>query len=107
MASISEAIRDWFNQPIIAKIEEVGLIIMANEADRLQQVADQLNNNLFPAISQLLQENATLRSRNAELAGEDAAESAATDNVVVATQNVSNLFSDPDVPDVEPIEPPA
>lgn len=104
--SLTMAFRTWLLKPLadrLTTIEEK----MANEAEVLNQVADKLNNDVFPSVSALLAENLQLRTRNAELEGEDVAESAASGRVVEATNNVAGLFAAPDLPDVEPVEEPA
>lgn len=103
--SLTMAIRAWFLKPLTDQLNRMEQK-MANEAEVLNAVADKLNNDVFPSVSALLAENLTLRTRNAELEGEDVAESAASGRVVEATNAVSGLFAAPDLPDVDPVEEP-
>ncbi|MDP9144016.1 MAG: hypothetical protein M3N43_04870, partial [Actinomycetota bacterium] len=54
--------------------------LMADQSALLTSIADGLR-GLGAAVATLRDENITLRARNAELEGEDVAESAATDTV--------------------------
>lgn len=102
--SLTMAIRSWLLKPITDRLTEMEEK-MANEAEVLNSVADKLNSDVFPSVSALLAENLQLRTRNAELEGEDVAESAASGRVVDATNAVAGLFADPELPDVEPVAP--
>lgn len=78
---------------------------MADQSALLNSVADGLR-TLGATVTALLSENATLRARNAELEGEDVAESAASVNVKAEYDNLAGLFTaEPSVPDVEPLPP--
>lgn len=80
---------------------------MADQSALLNSVAEGLRNNLGPAVAKLVAENATLRARNAELEGEDTAESQAASDVKVAYDDLAGQFTnEPSVPDVEPLPEP-
>lgn len=82
------------------------LTAMADQSALLNSVAEGLR-SLGGTVSALVAENATLRARNAELEGEEAAESAATSNVKAEYDSLAALFnSEPSVPDVEPLPEP-
>ena len=82
---------------------------MADVSQVLNDVAAGIRDNLGPRISELLAENATLRVRNAELEGEDVAESDAASGVKTAFDGVAGLFDQTDeAPTPDPLpEPPA
>lgn len=79
---------------------------MADTSNILNDVAAALRDKVFPGITELLAENTSLRQENAGLKGEDVAESAAAQNVLAASNEVSGLFDDPELPDVPPVEEP-
>lgn len=77
---------------------------MADVSDVLNGVAEGLRDRLGPSISELLAENNSLRVRNAELEGEDVAESAAAASVKDAFDGVAALFDQTDeAPTPEPL----
>lgn len=101
----------WGNGRMLAevrhKIDKMGMT-MADVSQVLNDVATGLRDNLGPRIQDVLAENATLRSRNAELEGEDVAESEAAANVKAAFDDVARAFDGTDeAPTPEPLpEPP-
>lgn len=100
--------RSWVTLPdtaglILLKIKRMESL-MADVSQVLNDVADGLRGPLATSIQALLAENVQLRATNAELSGEDVAESAAADNVAGAFNDVSGLFAPADVP-VDPIDP--
>lgn len=73
---------------------------MADNSALLNDIAVGLSGPLAGSIQALIAENATLR-------GEDAAESAAAQNVKSAFDSVASLFAaDPEAPAVEPLPEP-
>ena len=102
----------WGNGRMLAeirhKIDEMGMT-MADVSQVLNDVATGLRDNLGPRIQDVLAENATLRSRNAELEGEDVAESEAAAAVKAAFDQVAASFDGTDeAPTPDPLpEPPA
>jgi peptidoglycan hydrolase CwlO-like protein len=77
--------------------------LMADTSPLLNEVAADMA-RLAPAIAALVDENTRLAARNAELAGEDAAETTAATNVKTQWDNIASRFTDaPDVPDVPPV----
>jgi hypothetical protein len=82
---------------------------MADVSQVLNDVAAGLRDNLGPRISELLAENSRLRVRNAELEGEDVAESDAATNTKSAFDQVAGLFDQTEeAPTPDPLpEPPA
>ena len=101
----------WGNGRMLAeirhKIDEMGMT-MADVSQVLNDVATGLRDNLGPRIQDVLAENATLRSRNAELEGEDVAESEAAAAVKAAFDQVAAAFDGTDeAPTPDPLpEPP-
>lgn len=96
---------------IQAKVWEISMKMEMNMADVsqvLNDVAAALRDNLSPRITDLVAENAQLRVRNAELEGEDVAESEAASNVKTAFDGVAGLFDQTEeAPTPEPLpEPP-
>lgn len=83
--------------------------LMADVSNVLNDVATALRDNLGPNITALLAEDARLRARNAELEGEDVAESEAANNVQSAFNDAAALFDQTDeAPTPDPLpEPPA
>lgn len=73
------------------KIDKMGAN-MADVSQVLNDVAAGIRDNLGPRISELLAENASLRTRNAELEGEDVAESDSAAGVKTAFDGVVGLF---------------
>lgn len=102
----------WGNGRMLAeirsKIEQMGMN-MADVSQVLNDVATGLRDNLGPRIQDVLAENAALRVRNAELEGEDVAESEAAAAVKAAFDQVAGSFDQTDeAPTPEPLpEPPA
>lgn len=85
------------------KIDKMG-VNMADVSQVLNEVAEGLRTNLGPRIAELLSENDTLRARNAELEGEDVAESAAAEGVRSAYAEVVRPFDGTDeAPTPEPL----
>jgi len=85
------------------KINEMRMA-MADVSQVLNDVATGIRDNLGPRIVDVLAENAQLRNRNAELEGEDVAESAAAENVRAAFAEVAGLFDQTDeAPTPEPL----
>lgn len=80
--------------------------LMTDVSGVLNQVADGLRGPLATSITELIAENQRLADQNAELTGEDTAETTAADNVRSAFGDVAGLFTQTDVPDVPPIEEP-
>ena len=83
---------------------------MADESVVIQSIADALNNNVFPAVTTLIAENAAQAQRIADLeaqvAGEtavEAAESEAAINARAATDQLVTLFAPAELPTVEPL----
>lgn len=102
----------WGNGRILAEIRskiEKMETDMADVSNVLNEVATGLRDRLGPRIQDVLAENATLRTRNAELEGEDVAESAAAENVKAAFDDVARAFDQTDeAPTPDPLpEPPA
>lgn len=101
----------WGNARMLAeirgKIEQMETA-MADVSQVLNDVATGLRDNLGPRIQDVLAENAALRTRNAELEGEDVAESAAAENVRAAFDEVARAFDQTDeAPTPDPLpEPP-
>lgn len=89
------------------KIDKMGKN-MADVSQVLNDVAAGIRDNLGPRISELLAENAQLRVRNAELEGEDVAESEAAAGVKTAFDGVAGLFDQTEeAPTPDPLpEPP-
>ncbi len=86
----------------LERLERI-ITAMADQSALLNSVADGLR-TLGGTIAALRDENTGLRARNAELEGEEVAESAATANVKAEFDKVAGLFTaEPDVPDVEPL----
>lgn len=103
-----EFLAEKFLGPIRSKLDNIErlLIAMADQSALLNSIAEGLR-ALGASVSALLAENATLRTRNAELEGEEVAESAATTSVKAEFDAVAGLFTaEPTVPDVPPLEPP-
>lgn len=97
----------WGNGRMLAeirsKIDKMGKN-MADVSQVLNDVAAGLRDNLGPRISDLLAENSRLRVRNAELEGEDVAESEAASGVAEAFNGVAGLFDQTeDAPTPEPL----
>jgi hypothetical protein len=91
----------------IAKDNHAALIrlenLMADTSPLLNEVAADMA-RLAPAIAALVDENTRLATRNAELAGEDAAETTAANNVKTQWDAIAQRFTDtPDTPDVPPV----
>lgn len=86
---------DLLNVP--ARVKEI-LTIMADQSAVLNDIANRMRGPLATSIQALIAENVTLRQDNATLSGEDVAESEATGQVVSAFNEVSGLFSSPEVP---------
>lgn len=77
---------------------------MADISPLLNEVAESLRGGLSTSIQAILEENAALRATNAELSGEDVAESEAAANVKAAFDEVASKFTAaPEAPDVEPL----
>jgi hypothetical protein len=93
--SLSESIRNWLLQPVLAKLTELENK-MADVSLVLNEVAEGLRGPLATSIQELLAENAALR-------GEDAAESEAAANVRAAFDEVAAVFAPDDLPDVDPL----
>jgi paraquat-inducible protein B len=91
---------------IRGRIDSMGAT-MADVSDVLNGVAEGLRDRLGPAIRDVLAENAQLRNRNAELEGEDVAESAAASNVKSAFDDVARQFDGTDeAPTPDPLPEP-
>jgi hypothetical protein len=103
-ADVAQLRADLPDTNLINRLEK----LMADMSTVLAEVAAGLRGPLATSITALIAENTTLRARNAELEGEDAAESAAADDVRDAFDDVAGLFAPvPDV-DVDPLpDPPA
>lgn len=81
---------------------------MADVSPILNKLADDLRAWAAGPFAAVLQENATLKARNAELEGEDVAESSAADNAVAAFNELTNPVTEaPEVPvEIPPVEVP-
>jgi hypothetical protein len=101
LVGLKEYVLDLLEMPL--RIKEM-VILMADQSVVLNDVAEKLRGPLASSVQALIQENADLRRSNAELSGEDVQESAATENVVSAFNEVSNLFEPAELPDVPPLE---
>lgn len=77
--------------------------LMADVSALLNDVAAGLSGPLATSITELIAERDALAAQNAELTGEDVAESAAATNVKTAFDGVAALFAPAELPDVEPL----
>lgn len=102
--SISETFRDWLIRPVLNKITRLESK-MADVSEVLNEVAAGLRGPLASSIQALIAENSTLAARNAELEGEDVAESSAASDVKAAFDEVAGVFAAPELPDVPELEP--
>ena len=111
---LQRALAPWFQT--VTDIQDAVLVeipaqlarmetMMADTSALLDQVAEGIN-NLGQPVADLIAENVRLAARNAELEGEDAAETDAADRVKSAFEQLAARFSSPEVPDVEPLPEP-
>lgn len=82
---------------------------MADVSPLLNQLATDLRAWAQGPFAELLAENARLAARNAELEGEDAAETGAAQNAVAAFNEITNPVTEsPEVPvEIPPVEVPS
>lgn len=96
--SLSNVVRNWLVEPVLAKLTELEMK-MADVSNVLNEVAAGLRGPLATSIQALIAENAELR-------GEDEAESAAAADVRSAFDEVAAVFAPAELPDVEPLPAP-
>lgn len=98
-------LRELLLRPVLNKLAELEKK-MADLTPLLTTVAEGLQ-SMGPEVTRLVSENASLRSRNAELEGEEASESAAADNLVMRFNDLAGHLSNAEeVPSVDPVEAP-
>lgn len=99
-------IRDWLMKPVVSAMEN----LMADVSPLLTQLAQDLRAFGEGPFTELVARNAALEARNAELEGEDSAESAAAESAVSAYNEIAaRVTRSPEVPEeIPPVQvPPA
>jgi len=93
----------------VARIHNQMEKFMADTSPLLNQLAEDLRAYAAGPLKALLEENVTLKARNAELEGEDLAETDAAGNAVAAFNELANpVTASPDVPvEIPPVDVPS
>lgn len=98
---------EWIDDALAVprRVKEI-LTKMADESAVIQQIADALNDRVFPSVSALITENLSLRQQIADQEGVELAESQAASNAKDATDQLVEILKPSDLPTVNPLDVP-